>query len=45
MPVEPRVRDVVRPFLVAGLLVLIWEILALGHRLRRPRDPASVVSV
>jgi hypothetical protein len=43
-PSETRARDVARPFLVAALLVLLWEIVALVRQSHRLRDPETIVS-
>jgi hypothetical protein len=43
-PSDARASDVARPFLVAALLVLLWEIVALGRQWRGLRDHARIVS-
>ena len=43
-PSDARASDVARPFLVAALLVLLWEIVALGRQWHGLRDHARIVS-
>jgi len=42
IPSESRARDWARPFLAAALLVLLWEIVALGRQWHRSRSHAMV---